>query len=103
MRIQTKQHLIDTLQAHHAILRSLGVARCGIFGSFVHNHVNDTSDVDVLVEFLPQQKTFDNFMNLAFLLEDILGRPVDIVTREGLSRHIGPHILDEVEYVTISA
>ena len=37
---------------------------------------------------------------LAFLLEDLFGRRVDLVTTEALSPHIGPHILREVEYVT---
>jgi hypothetical protein len=37
-------------------------------------------------------------MKLAFFLEDLLGREVDLVTVESLSPHIGPHILKEVEY-----
>ncbi|MEL7329393.1 MAG: nucleotidyltransferase, partial [Cyanobacteria bacterium J06559_1] len=44
--------------------------------------------------------TFDNYMNLAFRLEDLFGRDVDLVTVESLSPHIGPHILAEVEYVS---
>jgi len=35
---------------------------------------------------------------LGMLLEDILGREVDLLTPESLSPHIGPHILREVEY-----
>jgi predicted nucleotidyltransferase len=42
-------------------------------------------------------------MNLAFFLEELLGRPVDLITTESLSPHIGPHILREVEYATIGA
>ena len=38
-------------------------------------------------------------MQLAFLLEELLQRRVELVTREALSPHIGPKILDEVEYV----
>jgi predicted nucleotidyltransferase len=40
-------------------------------------------------------------MNLAFFLEDLLGRKVDLVTPESLSPHIGPKILAEVEYGVI--
>lgn len=40
-------------------------------------------------------------MELAFLLEDILGRKVDLLTPESLSPHIGPKILAEVEYGAI--
>ena len=56
--------------------------------------------IDILVEFHPPQKTFDNFIQLAFYLEDVLGRPVDLITSDSLSPYIGPHILQEVEYVS---
>jgi len=44
------------------------------------------------------KKSFDNFMNLAFFLEDLLERKVDLITTESLSPYIGPKILREVEY-----
>ena len=42
-------------------------------------------------------------VDLAFLLEKLLERKVDVVTPEALSPHIGPHILREVERVPIAA
>jgi predicted nucleotidyltransferase len=68
----------------------------------VHGEQTDRSDVDILVEFEPGKKSFDNFMQLAFFLEDTLGRRVELVTPEALSPHIGPHILREVEYASAS-
>ena len=62
-----------------------------------------TSDVDILIEFSPGRHTFDNFMDVSLLLEDVLGRNVDLVTRESLSPYIGPHILREVQRVAILA
>jgi hypothetical protein len=59
--------------------------------------------VDILVEFDPDQKTFDNFMQLAFFLEDLFDRKVDLITTESLSPYLGPHILREVEYAAIRA
>lgn len=50
-----------------------------------------------------QGHTFDNFMGLAFLLDDLLGRRVELVTPESLSPHIGPHILREVKHVLVAA
>lgn len=41
-------------------------------------------------------------MNFSFLLEKTIGRKVKLVTPEGLSPHIGPHILNEVERVPLS-
>ena len=42
-------------------------------------------------------------MALFFLLEEEFERPVELVTHEALSPHIGPHILQSVEYVEIGA
>ena len=103
MAVQTKEQILTLLQEHRPELRRLGVRRCGLFGSFVRNTSQDQSDVDILVEFEPDQKTFDHFMQLAFLLEDLFGRKVDLITTESLSPYIGPHILREVEYAPVSA
>lgn len=59
--------------------------------------------MDFLVEFLPEMHTFDNFMELSFLLEILMGRKVELVTPEALCPYIGPHIPREVENVFIAA
>ena len=99
----TKDSLLKLLHEHRAEIRALGVKRLGLFGSFVRQQQRADSDVDILVEFEPHRKTFDNFIALAFLLEDLLGRRVEVVTSEALSPYIGPRILDEVEYVAVAA
>lgn len=40
------------------------------------------SDVDLLVDF-PAAPSFEQFMDLKLALEDLLHRPVDLVTRSG--------------------
>ena len=101
MSVQTKSDLLSLMAKHRQQLRALGVKRCGLFGSFVREQHTPQSDVDVLVEFDPEKKTFVNFMHLVFLLEDLFGRKVDVITIESLSPYIGPHILKEVEYAPI--
>jgi predicted nucleotidyltransferase len=59
--------------------------------------------VDVLVKFDPTLKNLDRFMALADLLEEILERRVELVTREALSPYIGPHILAEATDVVRAA
>lgn len=98
MLVQNKQQIFQRMTDNCEAIGNLGVYRFGLFGSFVTGKQNADSDVDILVEFKPGEKTFDSFMNLAFLLEDILGRKVDLVTPESLSPYIGPKILAEVEY-----
>jgi predicted nucleotidyltransferase len=101
--IQTKDDVLRVLREHQDDLRTLGVRRLGVFGSFVRGEQRPTSDVDLLVEFEPGRKTFDRFMQLSFFLEDVLQRRVEVVTIESLSPYIGPHIMREVEFVSVAA
>lgn len=71
-----------------------------LFGSFITGKLHADSDVDLLVEFDPKQKSYDNFMDLSFFLEDLLGRKVEVVTKQSLSKYIAPHILSQAENVT---
>lgn len=103
MSVTVKEEVISIINDHQKEIRDLGVKRYGLFGSLVREETTEQSDIDILVEFEPGQKTFDNFMKLAFLLEDLLGRDVDLVTAESLSPYIGPHILREVEYASIGS
>lgn len=101
--VSTKNEVLDRLREHAEELRAFGVRRFGLFGSFLHDQATPESDVDLLIEFEPGQKTFTNFSNLAFFLEDLFERRVEIVTIESLSPYIGPKILNEVEHVTVGA
>lgn len=99
----SKRDILERLSQNRANINALGVKKIGLFGSFVREDQGSGSDVDLLVEFEPGEKTFNNFMELSFLLEDLLRREVELVTVESLSSHIGPRILEETEYVFSSA
>lgn len=96
--IETKEQLISELARNGEAIRNFGVERIGLFGSFARSSQDVGSDVDFLVEFSSGAKSFDNFMKLSYFLEELIGRKVDLVTRESLSPYIGPKILAEVEY-----
>ena len=99
--VQNKQMLLSALMDNRQTIKSFGVQKLSIFGSFVTGTMGKDSDVDFLIEFIPEQKTYDNFMNLSFYLEDLLGRTVELVTPQALSKHIGPYILKQAEHVAI--
>lgn len=96
MLVLNRETVIGLLRAHEAELRGLDVARLGLFGSFARDEATSESDVDLLVEFEAGEKGFAAFMELAFWLEDALGRPVELVTPESLSPYLAPHILPTV-------
>jgi predicted nucleotidyltransferase len=99
--VATKHEVISRLRQHRDEIRSLGVEKLGLFGSFAREEQVPGSDVDILVEFRGEEKSFDNFMQLAFLLEDLLQRPVELLTPQALSPYLGPRILDEVQDVPL--
>jgi predicted nucleotidyltransferase len=102
-RVTTKEELIKRIMKQREQFAFYGIRNIGLFGSFVRGEQTASSDIDILIEFEPEKHTFDNFMDVSFLLEDISGRKIDVVTLEGLSPHIGPHILKEVELVPVAA
>jgi predicted nucleotidyltransferase len=100
--VQTKPELLNLLFQNRDTIKSFGIKELGLFGSFVSNdNINKDSDIDFLIDFLPHQKTYDNYIGLVFYLEELTGRKIELVTRASLSPHIGPHILKQVENVGI--
>lgn len=95
-------YVIETLEAHkEEIKERYSVRRLGVFGSYARGEQKATSDIDVLVEF--EKPTFDNFMDLAFYLEELFGRRVDLLTPEGVKgiriKEIAKEIMESVTYV----
>lgn len=79
-------------------IKSFGVKKIGLFGSFVRGEQTSTSDIDILVEFQQELKTFDNYMDLKFYLEDLLGCKVDLVIAEAIKPDLKRSITGSVQY-----
>ncbi len=94
--------ILQVLASNKQQLNSFGVKEIGLFGSFVRSEQSENSDIDLLVDLQPEKKTFRNFMQLSYYLEELLGRKVELVTKQSLSPYIGPHILNTVQYAAIT-
>jgi predicted nucleotidyltransferase len=92
---KSRHEVVERIAALRPAIRSLGIRRVAIFGSFARNQAGVDSDVDVLVEFEAGRKNFDAWLDLGDLLERTLGRRVDLVSIDGLSPFVGPRILAE--------
>jgi predicted nucleotidyltransferase len=101
--VSTRADVLERLREVEQEIRSLGVRRLALFGSFARSEAGPESDVDLLVQFAPGQKSFDRFMRLCDLLEERLARRVELVTTEALSPYIGPRILAEAQDVVRAA
>ncbi|HUZ58497.1 MAG TPA: nucleotidyltransferase family protein [Hanamia sp.] len=95
-----KENIIATLKIHKPELSKLGVRNIGLFGSYLRNEHSETSDIDLLIDFEPGRENFDNFMAVYDIVETIFeNQKVEIVTKNGLSKYIGPKILKDVMHV----
>ena len=101
--VNDRTQLLHTLEAHGPLIRSFGVERLGLFGSFARDTATAKSDVDLYVEFDPGRKTLRNLVGLSRTLEQLVGRKVELVTPEALNPFIGKYILQEVQYVALAA
>lgn len=73
------------------------VRRMGLFGSYAIDNANETSDIDILVEFEPGADIWD-LSGLKIELESIFLNSVDISTVNGLKPEMKETILSKVAY-----
>lgn len=98
----TKQDIFQTILENKDAIKKFGVNEIGLFGSYVRNEQTENSDIDILVDFPKEKKTLRNFIDFCDLMDDLFKKvKVDVVSKNGLSKFIGPHILKEVNYVEI--
>lgn len=99
MAAATRTQTLHLLAASKPELaRRFGVIRLALFGSTARDSARDDSDIDVLVAF-DGPATSERYFGVQFYLEDLLGRPVDLVTEKALRPELRPHIEREAQHV----
>ncbi len=93
------REILDKLAAQQSELRRRGVRSLAVFGSVARGETGEQSNVDLLVEFEPESRIgLFAFVDLRDYLSRLLGRPVDLVTREALHKRMRSRILQEAIY-----
>jgi hypothetical protein len=78
-----------------AVCRKYGIARLDVFGSVSTGTANKASDIDLLYELAPDSRLGWDIESLADELAEILGRPVDLVSRRAIHERVRERILAE--------
>ena len=76
------------------LTETYGVKKIGLFGSYAKGTQTETSDIDIIVEF--ETPLGFKFMAFADYLEEILGKPVDVLTIGGLQGIRIPHVAQSI-------
>lgn len=84
-----------------AVCHRNGIRRLALFGSVLTDRFSETSDIDVLVEFRPQERI--GFFRLADIENELSrllgGRKVDLRTPMDLSRYFRAEVLQNARVV----
>jgi predicted nucleotidyltransferase len=87
-----RETLLKLLAEHKPVLAErFGVRSLALFGSMARGTARADSDVDVLVAF-DGPATSKRFFGVQFYLEDMLHRPVDLVTETALRARLRPFV-----------
>jgi len=90
--------IIEKIEEKSKDIKKYNVKKIGLFGSYVKNKQNKKSDIDILVTF--NKETFDDYMDLLFLLEKIFKRKIDLVIEKDLHPELN-YVKREAKYVRI--
>ncbi len=66
------------------------IIELALFGSVIRDDFSQESDIDVLVDFEPGGTPGIEFVSMTSELSDLLGRPVDVLTRSAVERSLNP-------------
>lgn len=88
----TRDQILALLTQHKPVLAErFGVTKLALFGSFARDTAGEESDVDILVSF-DGPATSRRYFGVQFYLEDLLHKPVDLVTEQALRQRLRPYV-----------
>ncbi len=90
--------ILKTINMNMSTIEKFHVSMIGLFGSFVRDEQNDSSDIDILIEFEEGQENFDNYMDLKFYLEELFDKKVDLVIFNSIKPSMKRNIMESVRY-----
>ena len=91
----SRDEALKLLRAHKATLvERFGVTAFTLFGSTARDQATHGSDIDLLVYF-DGPATSKRYFGVQFYIEDLLGRPVDLVADKALRPELRPYVVAE--------
>ncbi len=87
-----RDEVIAVLRRHADAIRARGARSLYLFGSTARDQVGPASDIDVFVDPDYTRFTLLDWVDLEAFLTDVVGRPVDLTTRNALRPEYRPDI-----------
>jgi len=93
-----RERVLRLLRDNRDKIELFDVESLAVFGSVARDEASSKSDVDIMVVFRGPA-TFDQYMDLKFFLEELLGGSVDLVTQKALKPQLRAQVEQEAIYV----
>jgi predicted nucleotidyltransferase len=89
---------VAILRRYESALRARGIRHAAVFGSVGRGNNRPDSDLDILVEFEPEDNgSINDYVRLKEYIAGMFDRPVDVVDRDALKPHLrAPSVCDAV-------
>jgi hypothetical protein len=97
-KMNRKDALNTLAQVKPELAGRFGVTTLALFGSMARDDASRESDIDILVAF-DGSATSAKYFGVQFLLEDLFGCRVDLVTEKALRSEIRAFVKQEAIYV----
>jgi predicted nucleotidyltransferase len=91
--VKNREEILKIIEENRSTIRRYGVRRLGLFGSCARGECKEVSDLDFVVEF--EKKSFDAYMDLKLLLEELFDCNVDLVISDSIKPRLRSVILGE--------
>ena len=87
----TKEEILKIIREKKPELQKrYPISELGIFGSYARGDYNESSDIDILVDF--NGRIGIEFISLAHELEDTFNKKIDLVSRKGIKPAYLPYV-----------
>jgi predicted nucleotidyltransferase len=91
-----RDEIITRIRKHADAIRAEGATELYLFGSAARDEMGQQSDIDVFVECDPHRRvSLLDIIGIKHIIEDDLGRRVDITTKDALHPLMRDSILQE--------
>ena len=88
----------DISQKIIPILKKHDVSKAALFGSVARGEATQKSDVDILIKF-SKRKTLLDLVDLEYILGDVLGKKVDLVTYNSINPLVKEYIMRDEKII----
>ena len=94
-KILTKDEILSKLDKNKDKIKSFGVKKLWLFGSYARGEQDENSDIDFLVEFETGKNDYKNELELGIFLEEVFEKNVDLGERRLLKKGCKDYIFND--------